>query len=110
VPVGEFEQILLFALVRRGGEAHGAALTEEIEARGGRSISPGALYTALDRMEGKGWVVSWIGESTPERGGRRRKMYRLLPAGARELRGAYDELRRMASGTLARLDALAGEG
>jgi DNA-binding PadR family transcriptional regulator len=61
-------------------------------------------------MEAKGWVASWIGDSTPERGGRRRRMYRLLPAGARELRGSYDEVRRMATGVLARLDALAGEG
>lgn len=110
MPLGEFEQILLFALVRLKGEAHGAAIAEEIESRTGRSISPGALYTALDRMEAKGWVASWIGDSTPERGGRRRKVYRMLPTGARELRGSYEELRRMASGALPRLDALADEG
>lgn len=109
MPVGEFEQILLFALVRCGGEAHGAAIAEAIEARTGRTTSPGALYTALDRMEAKGWVASWIGDSTPERGGRRRKVYRLEPAGARELRATYHELRRMAAGLLPRLDALAGE-
>lgn len=107
--VGEFEQILLFALVRRRGEAHGAALMEEIEARTGRSVSQGALYNALDRMEAKGWVDAWIGDSTPARGGRRRKVYRLQAAGARELRSAHEDLRRMSQGVLPRLDALARE-
>jgi DNA-binding PadR family transcriptional regulator len=107
--LGEFEQLLLFALVRLEGEAHGAAIAEEIEARAGRLTSPGAVYTALDRLEAKGLVESWIGESSPERGGRRRKEYRLLPEGARELRSSFAELRRMAAGVLPRLDALAGE-
>jgi DNA-binding PadR family transcriptional regulator len=109
MPLGELEQTLLFALVRLDGEAHGAALAEEIEARTGRIVSPGALYTVLDRMEAKGLVRSWIGDSTPERGGRRRKVYRMLPQGARELRDSYDGLRRLATGTLSRLDALAGD-
>jgi DNA-binding PadR family transcriptional regulator len=109
MPLGEFEQILLFALVRLEGQAHGAAIAEEIEVRAHRATSPGAVYTALDRLEAKGYVESWIGESSPERGGRRRKEYRLLPEGARELRSSYEELRRMASGALPRLDALAGE-
>ena len=107
--LGEFEQVVLFALARIDGEGHGAAIVDEIEARAGRHVSPGALYTVLDRLEAKGLVESWIGNSTPERGGRRRKVYRLLPAGARELRASYESLRRMASGALARLDELAGE-
>jgi len=110
MPLGEFEQLLRFALVRLKGEAQGAAIAEAIEVRTGRTVSPGALYTALDRMEAKGWVASWIGSSTPERGGRRRKVYRMLPTGARELRGSYEHLGRMASAALPRLDALAEEG
>ena len=107
--LGEFEQALLFALVRLEGESHGVAIAEELERRTGRQTSPGAIYTALDRLEGKGWVESWIGDSTPERGGRRRKVYRLRPAGARELRASYEALRSLASGMRGRLDTLAEE-
>jgi PadR family transcriptional regulator PadR len=107
--LGEFEQVLLFALLRLGEEPHGAAIVREIEARTGRRVSPGALYTALERLEQKGLVESWIGDSTPERGGRRRRCYRLLPAGARALRASFAALRSMAAGVSAKLDALAGE-
>jgi PadR family transcriptional regulator PadR len=107
MPLGEFEQIVLFALARMKGESHGVAILDEIEARAGRHVSPGALYTVLDRLETKGMVESWIGTSSPERGGRRRKVYRLLPEGARELRSSYESLRRMASGIGPELDKLA---
>jgi PadR family transcriptional regulator PadR len=107
--LGEFEQVLLFALVRLRGEAHGVDVAEEIETRVGRRVSPGALYTALERLERKGFVESWLGDSTPERGGRRRRCYRVRPAGARALRESYATLQRMASGTTRRLDDLAEE-
>jgi DNA-binding PadR family transcriptional regulator len=106
--LGEFEQLLLFALVRLDCEAHGASISSEISARTGRQVSPGAVYTALDRLETRGFVESWIGEATEERGGRRRKYYRLLPAGARSLQRSYGSLRQMAAGALAKLDSLAG--
>jgi PadR family transcriptional regulator PadR len=105
--LGEFEQTLLFALVRLDGEASSVAIAEEIEERTGRRASPGAVYTALGRMETKGLIESWIGDTSPERGGRRRKCYRLLPGGARALRDSYGALQRMASGVSSRLDALA---
>jgi DNA-binding PadR family transcriptional regulator len=108
--LGEFEQVVLFAIARMKGEAHSAAIIEEIESRADRRVSPGALYTVLERLEAKGMVTSWIGDSTPERGGRRRKVYRLLPEGARELRASYESLRKMASGVLQHLDELAEEG
>lgn len=108
--LGELEQTLLFALMRLEGEAHGAAVAEEIERRTGRQVSPGAVYTVLDRLETKGLVESWIGDSTPERGGRRRKMYRVRPEGARELRDSWQALRSLASGVGGRLDALADGG
>ena len=107
--LGETEQVVLFAIVRLDGEAHGAVIVEEIDERTGRRVSPGALYTVLDRLETKGFVDSWIGDSTPERGGRRRKVYRILPEGARELRDWYGGIRDMASGVLTRLDRLAKE-
>jgi DNA-binding PadR family transcriptional regulator len=105
--LGEFEQVLLFALLRVGAEGHGVDLVREIEERTGRQVSPGALYTGLERLERKGLVSSWIGDSTPERGGRRRKCYRLEPAGAAELRASYTALQRLAAGMGSRLDDLA---
>jgi len=105
--LGDFEQLLLFAVLRLDEEAHGAAICEELEARAGRVVSPGAAYTALDRLEQRGFVTSWIGEGTPARGGRRRRYYRILPEGARALRASYDTVRHMAAGLGARMDALA---
>ena len=108
--LGDLEQVVLFAIVRLGGETHGAPCVEEIEERTGRRVSPGALYTVLDRLETKGFVESWIGDSIPERGGRRRKVYRILPEGAQELRDWYGGIRDTASGVITRLDRLAEEG
>jgi len=108
--LGDLEQLILFAMVRLRGETHGAPITEVIRAATGRDVSPGALYTVLDRLETKGYVESWIGDSTPARGGRRKKVYRLLPDGARELQTWYTGIRKLASGATARLDRLAEEG
>ena len=105
--LGELEQVVLFALVRLGGEAHGGPLVLAIAESTGRQVAPGALYTVLDRLEAKGLVTSWIGDSTPERGGRRRKVYKLLPEGARALRAWYRGIRDIAHGTLGLLDELA---
>jgi len=105
--LGELEQMVLLALARLDGVGHGAAIATELEERVGRIVAPGALYTVLDRLQAKGCVESWIGDSTPERGGRRRKEYRLLPVGAREARAWYGGVRDLAAGTSARLDQLA---
>jgi DNA-binding PadR family transcriptional regulator len=107
MPLGDLEQVILLALVRSGGEAHGAPLLDAIEEGTGRGVSPGALYTVLDRLEKKGMVESWIGDSTPARGGRRRRVYRIRPDGAREIRTWYEGIRSLAGGIGADLDRLA---
>ena len=87
--MGEFEQIVLLAILRLGNhEAYGMRVREEIEARTGRDVSYGAVYTTLDRLERKGWVAHRLGESTAERGGRAKKYFRLEPAGRDALRRA----------------------
>jgi DNA-binding PadR family transcriptional regulator len=106
---GGLEQVILFALLRLGREAHGPAIILEIEERTGRKVSPGALYTVLERLSEKGHVEGWIGDSSPARGGRRRKVYRLRPDGARELLDWYEGIQEMAAGTADRLRALAGQ-
>ena len=101
--LGDFEQRILFALIRLGVDAYGVTIRQEIETRTGRTISAGALYTALGRLEKRGLVTSRLGESTPERGGKRKRLYTIQPAGERAVARAYESLRLMASGMASRL-------
>lgn len=102
--MGEFEQLVLFALLRLGDEAYGAVIRREIEARTGRELAISAVYVALGRLERKGLVRTHVGEPTPERGGRRRKHVTLLPAGRRAIAGAYRTFRGMVDGLEAELE------
>lgn len=96
--LGEFEQLVLLALMRLGPEAYGVAIRDEIEKRTGRSVALGAVYTTLLRLEDKGFVATRLGDSTPQRGGRRKKYYRPLAAGRRELAASIEALRSMTRG------------
>jgi DNA-binding PadR family transcriptional regulator len=96
--LGDFEQLVLLGVLRLGGDAYGASIQREIEARAGRAVSLNAVYTTLDRLEHKGLVRSWIGAPTPERGGRRRKHYALEPAGSAALKQAYRTFKLMTAG------------
>jgi DNA-binding PadR family transcriptional regulator len=71
--LGEFEQIVLLAILRLGEEAYGVTIRGEIAARTGRDPSPGALYTTLARLEDKGLLKSKLGDPTPDRGGRAKR-------------------------------------
>ena len=104
--LGEFEQLVLIAVVRLDDDAYGATIRRDIEERTERRLSISAVYTTLDRLEQKGFVRSWIGEPTPQRGGRRRKHFALQPAGARALRSAYNAFGAMTAGLERRLKAL----
>ena len=84
--MGEFEQIVLLAVLRRDNDAYGMGVRDEIETRTGRDVSFGAVYTALDRLERKGFVTHRLGDPRPERGGRARKYFSVTPAGAAALR------------------------
>ena len=90
--MGEFEQLVLLALMRLDNDAYGMQVREEIERRTGREISYGAVYTTLDRLEQKGYVAHRVGEATPERGGRARKYFRALPEGREALRATQQAL------------------
>jgi DNA-binding PadR family transcriptional regulator len=98
--LGDFEQLVLLGVARLELQesAYGAAIRQEIHARSGRDVSINAVYTTLDRLETKGLLKSWVGEPTPQRGGRRRKFYALRPAGVAALRQAYRALTAMADG------------
>lgn len=106
--LGTLEQMLMFAVARLGERAHGLAVRREVERLTDRKLSPGAVYTTLDRLAGQGYVSSWIGEETPEGGGRRRKFYRVEPAGAKALLSAYEGLSSLAEGVVGELGKLEG--
>ena len=101
--LGEFEQLLLLAIVRLGDDAYGVTIRREIEDRTGRDVAIGALYTALDRLERKGFVISAMSGPTPERGGRSKRHFRIKPAGAAALRQSRERLSRMWQGLSADL-------
>ena len=96
--LGEFEQLVLLALARQGSDAYGVSICEDITQRTGRDVSLGAVYKTLDRLEDKGLVAARLGEPTPERGGRRKKHFKLLAAGQRSLKQSLAVLRNMTEG------------
>jgi len=96
--LGEFEQLVLLALVRLSDDGYGVSIHAEIVRRTGRDVSVAAVYTTLDRLEQKGLALSRLGDSTAERGGRRKKHFRIQPAGHRALKQALASIRRMTEG------------
>lgn len=96
--LGDFEQLVLLACLRLGGEAYTVAVLDEIAARTGRSVSHSAVYVALRRLESRGLVESRVGESRPERGGRARRYFGVCPEAVPELVRARDQLRAMWDG------------
>lgn len=73
--IGEFEELVLLAILSQGDNAYGVTIREALEEATNRSITVGSLYTTLSRLEGKGLVRSWVGEPTSERGGRAKRHY-----------------------------------
>jgi PadR family transcriptional regulator, regulatory protein PadR len=90
--LGEFEYLLLSAAARLGENAYGASIRKDIEASTGRLCSLGALYTTLDRLESKGLIKTWMGEATPERGGRSKRMVRITAKGVRAASAFYTSM------------------
>lgn len=75
--IGEFEELVLLAILSQGDNAYGVSIRGALEAATNRSISIGSLYTTLSRLEEKGLVQSWVGEPTAERGGRAKRHYKV---------------------------------
>ncbi len=84
--LGQFEQLVLTAILTRGEDAYGVSIHSKVEelARP-KAVSLGAVYVTLDRLEDKGLVKSWLTDPTPERGGRAKRCYRLEALGERAL-------------------------
>ncbi len=96
--LGEFEYLMLTAAARLGENAYGAAIRQNIESGTGRRCSLGALYTTLDRLEDKGFIKTWMGEATPQRGGRAKRLVRLTAKGVQAASDFYDAVTRMSRG------------
>lgn len=84
--LGEFEQLVLLAIVHLGDDVYGVPIADEIERRTGRSVSPAAVYVTLRRLEQKGLLSSFMSAPTPERGGKARRCVRLTPSAIESLR------------------------
>jgi DNA-binding PadR family transcriptional regulator len=96
--LGEFEHLVLLAVLRLGADAYAVPVRAEIEDRGGRKVARGALYTTLDRLEQKGLLRSRLGEPLAERGGRARRYYSVTSRGLASLRAARESLDRLSAG------------
>jgi len=96
--LGDFEQLVMLAVMRLGEDAYGMAVRREIEASSERRVSLGAIYATLDRLEDKGLVSSALGETTRERRGRAKRFFRVQTPGVRALRNSLASLDRMRKG------------
>lgn len=95
---GEFEQVVLLTLARLKDRAYGMAIRQEIADRTGRDVGIGSVYSALDRMEAKGFISSTVGDPTPERGGKAKRYYQLERTGVLALERAREMFARLWDG------------
>lgn len=103
--LGEFEHIVLLAILRLGDDAYAIPIRDEIAERTGRSVARGALYTALERLESKKCLRSRMSEPRPERGGRSRRYFTVTPAGLSALRASRRSLLSLWQGVEGRLES-----
>jgi PadR family transcriptional regulator, regulatory protein PadR len=96
--LGEFEHLILLAVMRLGKEAYGMLVRREIESCTGRDVTIGAVYATLDRLAAKGLVSSRLGEATAERGGRAKRLFRVTGTGVQALNRTRHDLTSMFGG------------
>jgi DNA-binding PadR family transcriptional regulator len=96
--IGEFEYLILTSAARLGDNAYGASIRSEIENATGRPCSIGALYTTLDRLEAKGFVKTWMGDPTPERGGRSKRLVQVTVTGVKVAGDFFRAISRISKG------------
>jgi DNA-binding PadR family transcriptional regulator len=96
--LGEFEHLILLALLRLNDQAYGVTVRQEIQLRTDRDVSIGAVYATLDRLETKGYVKSRQGDPTPERGGRSKRFFRVTARGVAAVNRTQQALHSMTQG------------
>jgi len=97
--LGEFELMVLAALLRLEDNAYGVSIISEIETRAERSVSIGALYATLDRLEKKQFISASMGEATPQRGGRAKRYFKITKEGQAQMYKSLNALQNMLEGT-----------
>jgi DNA-binding PadR family transcriptional regulator len=102
--LGEFEHMLLAAVIRLGEDAYGASILAEIEEQAGRRVPSGSLSVTLDRLERKGLIASHAGDPEPSRGGRPKRFVRITPAGLRAVREVREAMLKLWAGIEGRLE------
>jgi len=102
--LGDLEQLVMLALLRLGDDGFGAAVQREIAERSGRDVTLGAVYTALARLEEKGFVASYVGDPLPQRGGRRRRHYEVRPEGRAAIAEAWRAMKALSRGLSTQLE------
>lgn len=95
IHLGNFELMVLLAVIRLGDDAYGVPISREIKERGGRTVTFGSLYATLERLEQKGLIACELGRPTPERGGRAKKYFRATGTGLREVRATQRALQKL---------------
>jgi|SRR5215471_9171841 len=93
--LGNFELMVLLAVLRLGDDAYGVPIGRELEESSGKDVLLGSVYAALDRLEAKGLVATRIGDPTPERGGRAKKYFKVTAKGVRDVRDTQRTLVRL---------------
>jgi DNA-binding PadR family transcriptional regulator len=96
--LGEFEQLVLLAIIQLGDDVYGVPIVEEIQRRTGRRVAPAAVHITLRRLETRGLVTSWLGDPTPERGGKARRYVKVTRAGLESLRASRKVIDQMWQG------------
>jgi DNA-binding PadR family transcriptional regulator len=93
--LGEFELMILLAVIHLDDQAYGVPISRELERHRGRDVSVGSVYAALERLEGKGLVTSTVGDPTPERGGKAKRYFRVTREGLRQVQATRRVLTRL---------------
>ena len=96
--LGEFEHLLLLAILRKGNDISGSEVTEELTKNTGRAPARGTMYVTLDRLERKGYLSSDMGDPSPERGGKAKRLYTITPNGLAALKRSGQALQAMWQG------------
>jgi PadR family transcriptional regulator PadR len=96
--LGSFESMLMLTVLRLGDQAHGFAIRRELLTKASKDVAIGAIYTGLERLERKGYVRSWLGEPTAERGGRPKRFYVVTASGKQILSETNNAMQRLMAG------------
>jgi len=98
MPLGDLEQLVLLAILQLDDDAYGVTIARLLREKAGRDLAMATVYTTLERLENKGYLDSTLGEPSAERGGKRKRYFRVNAAGQRAVRGSLTALHALTAG------------